>query len=164
GFRIEPGEIEMALAQHPSVREAFVTVPEEAAGEPRLLAYVVLQSSHTADELRCYLQSRLPDYMVPAQILLLDSLPKTPNGKLGSQALPTPRPLNQESKSEGMPARTPLEEVVLGIWANVLKSDHVGVQDDFFLIGGNSLLALQLIHEMNLAFGLELPVRLLFDE
>jgi thioesterase domain-containing protein len=162
GFRIEPAEIESVLARHPAVREAFVTVPEEA--ERRLVAYVVLQPSHTAAEIRGYLQNRLPEYMVPAQIVVPDTLPKTPNGKLDRRALPPPGHLDQETRSGGMAARTPLEEVLVGIWANVLKRDRVGVHDDFFQSGGNSLLALQLLHEINVAFDLELPVRLLFDE
>jgi amino acid adenylation domain-containing protein len=164
GFRIEPGEIESVLAQHSAVRESFVTASEEAAGERRLAAYVVLQPPHAADELRRFLKDRLPDYMAPAQIVVLDALPKTPNGKIDHRALPPPGPLDREIKAVGAPARTPLEEVVAGIWANVLKRDRVGVQDDFFLTGGDSLLALQLIHELNAAFGLQLPVRLLFDE
>jgi aspartate racemase len=164
GFRIEPGEIESALAHHPAVREAFVTAPEEAAGERRLVAYVAMQPSDAAGELRRFLQDRLPDYMVPAQIVAVDTLPKTRNGKLDRQALLPSGCLDAEAKPQEMPARTPLEEVVAGIWANVLKREHVGVQDDFFLNGGDSLLALELIHEINAAFGLELPVRLLFDQ
>jgi aspartate racemase len=164
GFRIEPGEIESVLVQHPSVREAFVTAPDERAGERRLVAYVVLQPSQTADELRRFLQDRLPDYMVPAQIMVLDALPKTPNGKLDRRALPLPGRLGEKAEAAWLPARTPVEEVLAGIWANVLKLDRVGVQDDFFLLGGHSLLALQLIHETNAAFGLDLPVRLLIAE
>jgi aspartate racemase len=164
GFRIEPGEIETVLLHHPVVREAFVTVPEETAGERVLVAYVVLHLSHTIEELRRFLQDRLPDYMVPAQIVVLDTLPKTQSGKIDRQALPQPERVDRASRSEAVLARTPLEEVLGGIWAHVLNRECVGVHDDFFLIGGDSLLALQLIHGMNTAFGLELPVRLLFDE
>jgi amino acid adenylation domain-containing protein len=164
GYRIEPGEIEWVLAQHSAVREVFVTVLGETAGERRLVAYVALQSSHTTDALRCFLQERLPQYMVPAQIVALETLPKTPNGKIDRRALPPPRRPDRATRSTGVPARSPLEEVLAGIWANVLRRDQVGVQDDFFLSGGDSLLALQLIHQANAAFRLELPVRLLFDE
>jgi amino acid adenylation domain-containing protein len=164
GFRIEPGEIESVLARHPAVREVFVTAPEEAVGDRRLIAYVVLQPSRTTGELRSFLQARLPDYMVPAQFVVLDTLPKTPSGKLDPRQLPLPGHLDRENSPQDMAARTALEEVLLGVWANVLKRDRVGVHDDFFLSGGDSLLALQLIHELNAAFELELPVRLLFDE
>jgi amino acid adenylation domain-containing protein len=164
GYRIEPGEIEWVLAQHPAVREVFVTAPEEAAPERRLVAYVTLQSSQTTDELRGFLQERLPHYMVPSQIVTVDTLPKTPNGKIDRRALPPPGCPNGQTQSRGVPARSPLEEVLVGIWANVLQRDQVGVQDDFFLSGGDSLLALQLIHQVNAAFGLELPIRVLFDE
>jgi thioesterase domain-containing protein len=164
GFRIEPGEIESALAQHPGVREAFVTVLEQTAGGRRLVAYVVLQPPHAGGELGPFLRDRLPDYMVPAQVVVLDALPKTPNGKLDREALPRPESVNREGGAAWVPARTPLEEVVAGTWARVLRRDQVGVEDDFFLTGGHSLLALQLIHELNAAFDLDLPVRLLFAE
>lgn len=164
GFRIEPGEIEWVLGQHPGVRESFVTVLDQPGGDRRLAAYVVLQPPHTGGELRRFLRDRLPDYMVPGQITVLDALPKTLTGKLDHEALPRSRPVNQEGGAVWSPARTPLEEVVAGIWARVLGHDRVGVEDDFFLSGGHSLLALQLIHELNTGFGLDLPVRLLFEE
>jgi amino acid adenylation domain-containing protein len=162
--RVEPGEIESVLAQHPGVREVFVTALGQTAGDRRLVAYVVLQPPHDAGELRRFLQDRLPEYMVPAQIAALESLPKTPNGKLDREALPRPGPVHKGAGTARAAARTPLEEVLAGIWARVLRHDWVGVEDDFFLAGGHSLLALQLIHEINAAFGVDLPVRLLFAE
>jgi len=124
----------------------------------------VLQSPHAAGALRPFLRDRLPDYMVPAQVVVLDALPKTPVGKLDRVALPRPGAVNQDGGVVCLPARTPTEEVVAGIWARVLRCDRVGVEDDFFLAGGHSLLAMQLIHELNTAFGLDLPLRLLFTQ
>jgi amino acid adenylation domain-containing protein len=165
GFRIEPGEIEAALLQHPAVREAVVTVCGENVGYRRLAAYIVPESSHETGELRGFLQERLPDYMLPAHIVVLDALPITASGKVDRRALPAPADVDPEQQeATWAPARSPVEEVLTGIWANALKLERVGVRDDFFQLGGHSLLALQLIHEMKSTFGLELPVRLFFTE
>jgi len=164
GFRIEPGEIESALAQHPSVRAAAVVAREDVPGERRLVAYVAAKGGQPVSEMHRFLKERLPDYMVPAAFVILDALPMTPSGKVDRRALPAPELTERVGEAAPVPARTPLEQELTGIWAKVLKVDRVGVHDDFFLSGGHSLLALQLIHEINSAFGLELPVRLLFTE
>jgi thioesterase domain-containing protein len=166
GFRIELGEVETVIAQHPSVRDVVVTVWNEGTDKRSLAAYVVSKPDLEAGTLNCFVQERLPDYMVPARIVMLEVLPITPSGKVDHRALPSPGSVDRgpEMESAWAPARTPLEEVLSGIWANTLKVDSVGVHDNFFALGGHSLLALQLIHEMNSAFGLELPVRLLFSE
>jgi aspartate racemase len=165
GFRIEPGEIESVLAQHPSVRDAAVAAWNGGAAQRELIAYVVATPGHETGNLRRFLQERLPDYMVPAKIVVLDALPMTPSGKLDLQALRSgsvDEDKGEDSVREWVAPRTPLEQVLAGIWANTLKMERVGVHDDFFALGGHSLLALQLMHEMNTAFGVELPVRLLF--
>ncbi|HTG31557.1 MAG TPA: amino acid adenylation domain-containing protein [Thermoanaerobaculia bacterium] len=158
GFRIEPGEIEAALATLPGVREAVVV-----ARDGRLVAYVVGEAA--ADEPRPSLQEqlreRLPDYMVPAVFVTLETLPLTPNGKVDRKALPTPE--GQSAPETWRAPRTPVEEVVGGIWAELLGLDQVGLDGHFFALGGHSLLAARVISRLRGAFGVELPVRDLFE-
>ncbi|HEY2739618.1 MAG TPA: amino acid adenylation domain-containing protein, partial [Thermoanaerobaculia bacterium] len=162
GFRIEPVEIEEALLALPGVREAVVLAREDrpAAGsaDRRLVAYVVGDTSASA--LREALRDRLPDYMVPAAFVTLAALPLTPNGKVDKKALPAPE---QPSSAESYLApRTPLEEVLAGIWAEVLGVERVGREESFFDLGGHSLLATQVMSRLRSAFGIELPLRDLF--
>jgi amino acid adenylation domain-containing protein len=157
GFRIEPGEIEARLAEHAAVRQAVVDVREDAPGERRLVAYVV--GDVDADTLREHLRERLPEYMVPGAFVVLDRLPLTPNGKLDRRALPAPE---QEGAAHVGP-RTPTEEVLAGIWAEVLGQERVGVAESFFALGGHSLLAMRVVSRVREVFGVELPVRALFE-
>ncbi len=163
GHRIEPGEIEGGLASHPSVRACAVIVREDAPGDKRLCAYVVPAGDGAAEAvLREHLSATLPDYMVPAAFVVLAALPLTPNGKVDRAALPRP-----EGPSEGetryVAPRTPVEEVLAGIWADVLRLDRVSVLDDFFALGGHSLLGTRLIARLVPAFGVDLPLRALFE-
>jgi amino acid adenylation domain-containing protein len=160
GFRIEPGEIESVLSAHPAVREARVVVREDTPGEPRLVAYVVGDAD--GDGLRAHLRRVLPEYMVPAAFVGLDALPLTPNGKLDAAALPAPE-LAPDDDAYAAP-RTPAEEVLAGIWAQVLGVERVGARDSFFELGGHSLLATRLVSRIREAFGVELPLRALFEE
>ncbi|MGH7829001.1 MAG: non-ribosomal peptide synthetase, partial [Candidatus Binatia bacterium] len=139
GFRIEPGEIEAVLTQHPAVREAVVIKREESAGDGRLVAYIVPQGepSPTLAELRGFVKSRLPDYMIPSAFVTLHSLPLSPNGKLDRRALPVPGP-NRPEVETFVPPRTPVEELLAMIWAQILKVDRVGMHDNFFDLGGHS--------------------------
>ncbi|HEX2211108.1 MAG TPA: amino acid adenylation domain-containing protein [Longimicrobium sp.] len=158
GFRIEPGEVESVLAAHPAVREARVIVREDAPGEHRLAAYVVGDADGEA--LRAHLRRTLPEYMVPSAVVPMDRLPLTPNGKLDARALPAP----ELAAADGYVApRTPAEEVLAGIWAAVLRLDRVGTADDFFALGGHSLLATRVVSRVREVFGLELPLRALFE-
>ncbi len=164
GFRIELGEIEATLARYAAVREA-VAVLYEADSSQRLAAYVTLQGE--ADEtvavaLKEYLKQRLPDYMVPAHIQVLDRLPLTPNGKVDRQALPAPGAATREEGFEA-PA-TPTEELLAGLWASLLKRDGIGRGDDFFALGGHSLLVTQVAARIREQFQLELPLRVLFQQ
>ncbi|HEX2095190.1 MAG TPA: amino acid adenylation domain-containing protein, partial [Longimicrobiaceae bacterium] len=160
GFRIEPGEIEAALRTHPQVREAVVLAREDAPGERRLVGYVVLQGPLPATELREHLRGHLPEYMVPGAFVLLDALPLTPNGKLDRRALPTPGRMEEETY---VAPRTPLEEVLAGIWVDVLGLERVGVHESFFQLGGHSLLATRILYRVRNALHVELPVRALFE-
>jgi acyl carrier protein len=175
GFRIEPGEIESALAQHPAVREAVVVAREDARAEPdvpenpksdkRLVAYVVPHRdlSPSAGELRRYLKEKLPDPMVPSAFVLMDTLPRTPHGKLDRRALPAPDQSRPEVEENFAAPRTPVEEAIVEIWREVLSLDRVGIHDNFFELGGHSLLATQVISRLREAFRVELPLRSLFE-
>ncbi|MEW5926516.1 MAG: amino acid adenylation domain-containing protein [Gemmatimonadota bacterium] len=160
GFRIEPGEVEAQLARHPGVREAVVLVREDVPGEKRLVGYVVPSADGVrAAELKEHLSARLPAHMVPAALVALDGFPLTPTGKLDRRALPAPG-----SGAEGYAApRTATEAALAGIWAEVLKTERVGIHDDFFALGGHSLLATRVASRVGEALGTEVPLRLLFE-
>jgi amino acid adenylation domain-containing protein len=164
GVRIELGEIEAALARHPGVEGAAVVAREEGATK-RLVAYTVArdpESPPTAAELREHLREKLPEQMVPSAFVALPALPLAPNGKLDRRALPEPEP--QERGAEGLVApRTPLEEILAGLYAHVLGAERVGVHDDFFELGGHSLSATRLVSRVRDALKVELPLRALFE-
>ena len=162
GFRIELGEIEAALKEYPEVAQAVVIARESNSGEKQLLAYVVPSLNATIDPavLRHGLARVLPDYMVPAAVMELDKLPLTVNGKLDAKALPNPG--SQASKSYRAP-RTTQEETLCSLFNEVLGQEHVGIDDNFFEIGGHSLLAIRLVSRIRAALGLELSIRNLFE-
>ena len=164
GYRIELGEIEAALLECAGVEQAVVVVREDHVGDKRLMAYVVKHDepgSNSAD-LREYLHKRLPEYMVPGIIVRLGEMPLTPNGKVDRKALPSPELVNGRGRSRSAP-RSAEEEILSGIFAEVLKLDRVGVEQNFFEAGGHSLLAMQVISRVRSAFNMELPLRALFE-
>ncbi|HKI03783.1 MAG TPA: amino acid adenylation domain-containing protein [Thermoanaerobaculia bacterium] len=163
GHRIELGEIESVLGQHPAVRTSAVLAREDLPGGKALVAYVVPADSPGlgAEGLREFLRQRLPEYMLPAAFVFLESLPVTANGKLDRKALPVPEQVRPEVAH--VPACTVYEEVLAGIWSEVLGVEKVGTQEDFFGLGGHSLLAAQLLARVRRAFSLEIPLRLLFE-
>ncbi|HEX2053674.1 MAG TPA: amino acid adenylation domain-containing protein [Actinomycetota bacterium] len=164
GFRVEPGEVEAVLGQHPDVRETVVAAREDQPGEKRLVAYVVpTQGVPTPTELRRHLKAKLPEYMVPSAFVALDTLPLMPNGKVDRRALPAPDPSSLRAEDAYVRPRTPLEEVLAEIWEEVLGLERIGVHDDFFELGGHSLLATQLVSRLRHVFGVELPLRYLFE-
>ena len=170
GFRIEPGEVEAVLAACPGVAQAAVTVRDDGPGGKRLTGYVVPPSrSPSADDgagedlaarAREHAAARLPEYMVPAAIVVLDTLPLTPGGKLDRAALPAPGPA---AASRGPDPATTEEEILCGIFADLLGLERVGPEDDFFALGGHSLLAARLVSRVRAVLGAELAVRVLFE-
>ena len=165
GFRIELGEIESALRNHSNVGAAAVVARGGSGGQTLLVAYIVTRNgeSLSVTELRDFLKVTLPDYMVPSAFLFLHALPLTPNGKLDRRSLPPPD--QQRPKLDGvfLAPRNPVEQTVAEIWAHILGLENVGVDDDFFELGGHSLLAIQVVSRIRDAFGIELPLRELFD-
>ena len=165
GHRIELGEIEAILAKHPGVRQAAVVAREDTPGDRRLVAYLVGDVPEVG-ELRSWLRRALPEYMVPALYHVLDALPLTPNGKVDRSALPAPEPVERDLGRSLVPPRGPIEEAVAPIWAEVLgqPASRVGIHESFFDLGGHSLLAAQLMSRLRDLFGVELPLRTLFED
>jgi acyl carrier protein len=159
GFRIEPGEIEAVLRGHESVIDCVVVAREDVPGDWRLVAYVA--GGAGADELRDHVRRSLPEYMVPAAFVVLDRLPLTPNGKLDRKALPAPELGSTEDRY--VAPRTPAEEVLAAIWAELLKVERVGVVESFFDLGGHSLLATRMVSRVRERFGVDLPLRAVFE-
>ncbi len=164
GFRIELGEIESILNAQPQVRASVVVARPDAAGDARLVAYVV-PSNGTLPDLREALGRKLPDYMVPSVFLELSELPMTPNGKVDRKALPSPEGTALETaREEYVEPRTPVETALAGIWAEVLGIERVGVRDNFFSLGGHSLTATRVLSRVRGTFGVELPLSLVFEK
>ncbi|WP_349956576.1 amino acid adenylation domain-containing protein [Rhizobium sp. ZPR3] len=163
GYRIEPGEVETALARHPSVQQAAVIARVYGGAEAsRLVAYVVPAAGVELDiaDLRTFVQTILPDYMIPSAIVLLQALPLTVNGKLDKNALPDPA---HQGRKEHVPPRTDTERALVDIWQNVLKVTPVGLDDNFFDLGGHSLIAMQLVAQLQQVFGTQLSAEIIFQ-
>ena len=165
GFRIELGEIEVTLSQHSAIGSVAIQLYGETGHERRLVAYVVPRNgqSLTGGELRNFLRQKLPEYMVPSQFIFLDSMPLLPNGKINRQALPSPEDLQSFQKATPLPARDALESQLLDIWKSLLSTRSIGVRDNFFDVGGHSLLLTSLLHEIEDAFGRTLSLTDLFE-
>ncbi|WP_164021357.1 non-ribosomal peptide synthetase, partial [Pyxidicoccus trucidator] len=164
GFRIELGEIEATLARHPHVREALVLVREDSPGDQRLVGYFTSQAQPLEPSaLRAFLKEHLPEYMVPGALVPLEAFPLTPNGKVNRKALPAPEASLLASASVYVAPRTPTEERLASLWAEVLRVERVGIHDHFFELGGHSLLATQVVARIRSAFNIELPLRALFE-
>ncbi|HEX2078627.1 MAG TPA: amino acid adenylation domain-containing protein [Longimicrobium sp.] len=162
GFRVEPEEVEAVLAAHPGVDEAAVAARKDTIGEPRLVAWTAPAGTPGA-ELRAFLKARLPDYMVPSAFVALDALPRTPNGKIDRLSLPEPAGLERAEGDTYAAPRTPVEEILCGIWAQVLGVERVGADDDFFALGGHSLRAVQIVARLRDALGVDVPLPAVFQ-
>ncbi len=160
GHRIELGEIEAVLNEHPAVAQAVVLAREDEPGEKRLVGYVVGRREVSSQELKKYLQERLPDYMVAGAIVQLEQMPLTANGKIDRRALPEPE--QAVARTEYVGPRSAVEEIVSGIWAEVLRVERVGIRDNFFELGGHSLLATQVVSRVRKVLGVEVALRSLF--
>jgi amino acid adenylation domain-containing protein len=163
GYRIEPGEIEAALKSHASVAAAVVLLREVVPGGQQLVAYVAGERPAPAHELRAHLREQLPDYMMPARFVHLAELPLLPSGKVDRKGLPEPAASEAEMTEGSAAPRTPAEDLLAGVFADVLGLERVGVNDNFFELGGHSLLATQLVSRVRALFGVELPLRAVFE-
>jgi surfactin family lipopeptide synthetase A len=173
GFRVELGEVEAALSEHPAVARALVQIRNgqirhdrsgaEQSANAQLVAYVVPRGEQPAvDDLREYLSQHLPAHAIPSAFVFLNDIPLLPNGKVDLRRLPSPD-ASSDVKAGPVAPRTPVEEVVAGIWAQVLKREHIGVRDDFFALGGHSLLAAKVVARILQALDIELPLRSIFE-
>lgn len=167
GFRIELGEIEAVLTQHPGVQQAVVLVAEKAS-DKRLVAYVVPHADASCQNLKSsdlqdFLQQRLPSYMIPSAVMLLESLPITPNGKVDRRALPKLSISRPELAENFVAPHTAIQKIITNIWIEILGVQRIGIHDNFFELGGHSLLTTRLIVKIREAFQIDLPLRILFE-
>ncbi len=165
GFRVEPGEVETVLTEHPVVRQSVVVAREDEPGDKRLVAYVVptQRQAPTSGELRALLKAKLPEYMVPSVFVLLEVLPLTPSGKVDRHALPAPEPSRPALEKAYAAPRTPVQEALVSLWVEVLGLGQVGIHDDFFELGGHSLLATRLVSRLCHTFQVELSLSSFFE-
>ena len=166
GFRIELGEVESVLGQHPGINESLVIVREDLPSDKRLVAYFTpsQEAPPNVTAIRLFLKEKLPEYMVPSAFVILDKFPLTPNGKIDRKALPAPEQTRPEFEQSYVLPRSPIEEILVAIWREVLNIDQIGIHDNFFELGGHSLLAVQLIVRINKQFQIEFPLHVLFEE
>ena len=164
GFRIELGEIEATIGSHPAVAAAAVTVQRDQKAGDRLVAYVVAAERlpNLTSLLRAHLAARLPDYMVPASLVMIESFPLTGNGKIDFRALPLPQAVRDDGARALVPPRDAVERKLVKLWEGILERHPIGVEDDFFDLGGHSLLAVYLMAELEREFGRKLPLAALF--
>ena len=167
GFRIELGEIETCLLTHPGIKQGVVSVREDRPGDVRLVAYIVAEPGQdvTVTEVRKHLRSSLPEYMIPQHVVELDALPMTPNGKIDRKALPSPLGGGGFEEEEYVAPRTETEKALAAIWQDVLDVERVGIHDNFFDLGGHSLLSMQVIVRIKDVLGVRIsPREMLFND
>jgi acyl carrier protein len=164
GYRIELGEIEATLAAHAKVQSCAVVAREDDPGHKQLVGYVTATDADApnSDDLREFLKQRLPEYMVPTRFVLLDSLPLTVNGKVDRKALPAPSTKLSSIGKGGMP-QTETEKIAAALWSELLHVDGIGLDDDFFDLGGDSITAVALVTRLRAAFGCEPGLAVLFE-
>jgi amino acid adenylation domain-containing protein len=165
GFRIEPGEIETVLCNHPGVTSALVLAREDTPGDKRLVAYVVAggQPQPTQDELRNFLREQVPEYMVPSTVMMLDALPLTAHGKVDQSALPAPQFVTRSGR-EFVAPRTGLQQQLVDIWEELFKLHPIGITDDFFELGGHSLMMIMLVARIEERLGNRVAMAALFTD
>lgn len=165
GFRIELGEVEAALSQHPAVQSCVAVVREDHPGDKRLAAYIIVNRGYTPTEpeLRDHIRTQLPEYMIPANFMLLEEFPLTPNGKINRLELPSPQPTTHQAPIKNIAPRTENEKAIAQIWAEILRVPQVNVHDNFFELGGHSLLAVRVINRIREVYEIELSMTTLFE-
>jgi acyl carrier protein len=165
GYGVEIAEIEMALLNHPDIREAIVVARQNELGESRLVAYFtsIDHRELNASDLRTFLKEKLPDYMIPSDFVILDRIPLGPGGKVDRKALAAPDNSRPQLASTYISPKTPIEVQLAKIWSDLLDIDRVGINDNFFDLGGHSLTASRVISRVIQTFRLNLPLKLLFD-
>jgi acyl-coenzyme A synthetase/AMP-(fatty) acid ligase/aryl carrier-like protein len=165
GYRVELREIEQTLLRHPAVREVAVVAQEDVAGDKRLLAYVVpvAAASVAGNDLRDHARTTLPDYMMPAAFILLDALPLSPNGKLDRRALPTADSFAAEPTAAHVMPQSEAEKMIATVWREALHIEHVSVRDNFFDLGGHSLIMLQIQSKLRALFGRDISIVEMFE-
>ena len=166
GFRVEPGEIEAALSSHPAVSQAIVTARQLARDNSRLVAYIVYRPGEdlTASQARAHLRQTLPEYMIPSVFVVVTALPLTPNGKIDVRALPDPFKNTLETNAAFEAPAPGLEQMIADIWQELLRVDRVGAADNFFDLGGHSLLSLRVAVAIEQRVGCRIAPRILFFE
>ncbi len=165
GFRIELGEIESALAQYQTIRDNVVIVREDSPGDKRIISYIIRQEEMETDisELRMFLKTKVPEYMVPSSFVFIGQFPLTPNGKIDRKALPKPEDTQLESKSIYVEPQTEMERKLERIWCEILKLKRIGTDEGFFDIGGHSMLAVTLMIKIEKELGIRIPLATLFN-
>ena len=165
GFRIELGEIEATLDRCVGVRQSLVLAREDRPGQKLLVAYVVPEAGQAleAEALRLHVKQRLPDFMVPSSIIVLEAFPLSPNGKINRAALPAPPDVQSSRAVEHVAPRNPIEQMLICLWSKILKVKHIGVGDNFFELGGHSILAVRIIVEIEKLYGKRLPLATLIQ-
>jgi acyl carrier protein len=165
GYRIELGEIEAVVSEHPTVRQAVVTVREDQPGDKRLVTYIVAETNPPpgTKELREFIRNKLPDYMIPTAFVMLESLPLNSHGKVDRGALPAPDGLRPELDTSYVVPRTEAERNIAEVWQEVLRLESVGIFDNFFDLGGHSLLMIQIHDKLREKFKFEVSMVELFE-
>ena len=165
GYRVEVLEIEMALLEIPFIKQVAIVARDNLRADKRLVAYVVFQVGHAPmiDALRVRLKEKLPAYMLPSSFVVMDSLPLTRSGKVDRIALPPPKKSRHEASGTFTAAITAIEKVLAKLWAEIIEIDEVGIHDDFSELGGDSLLAAEIVSEVNSIFPLKQPLQTLFE-
>ena len=165
GFRVELEEIEAVLSTHPHVRDVAAAISQEIADDKRIVAYVVSRANTRfhAEDLKAYLLSKLPSFMVPSAFVPLDALPLSPSGKVNRDALPKPTADALHLGKQYSPPRSPIEQELTNIWASLLGVERVGINDNFFDLGGHSLLATQVVSRVRQTYGLDIPLQRMFE-
>jgi acyl carrier protein len=166
GHRVELGEIEMALKQHPSIMDLVVVARKDSTEDQRLVAYVVLHKDYlatTVNDLQNYLMKQLPAYMVPSAIVFLEALPLNSNGKIDRKKLPSPESTRLEQEKQLVAPRNSVEEAVVASWSKVLGIQQISIYDDFFMLGGDSLLATRVTSILRTSMEVEIPLRRFFE-